>query len=622
MSKELSLTKILKQHLFYIPDYQRGYSWTTTQVEELCKDIDSVSNSGEEKHYLSSIYCIEDSKVEIGGEDFTKFEVVDGQQRLTTLLLLFRVLYNMIDRLDGASEDKKNQLRNILYKESLDNNSKFATLESNHQGKSKYFTKFILTGEKLPKEEVDIGLISDKNLDRAITSIESYLQGKIDSGNSPFLEKALKSLQIELIQLTKDQNVYKIFQSLNSRGLPMDSLDKMKSIVFLQVIKLSIDQNEKEKSIKTLNEKWKLIYEGISKYFFNSDELVRFTTNFHFGLSESKIPSIKICLQKVEQIDTIDSIFELLDLTIKITDVLSEIKNNWRLRPVTKILQSRFLAVSILLGHKYGNSNLHLNEEEKNILLQQWEVTSFRVYGLGRNDARYLISKFVYPGYQLYKKLKGTNPNYYPRDCYLEIKSISDENSYKVDTLKDRFPSDDCYLGWGSELAYLFNKVNEYHFNNSSQADKQIFDSYILETIDDVDSNEDDLESFNSNLSIEHIMPASAPNNLDWKTQFETDNPDARNPSIILNRIGNLILVPKEVNSGAKDKPYPEKVRDHYSKPENDLIRYTISYKSIISNAEQANGNDVWNCRSIKKRSENLAEFIPKIWKDVEWNLS
>ena len=613
MSKELSLTKILKQNLYYIPDYQRGYSWTPTQVGELCKDIDSVSAN--EKHYLSSIYCIEHRKVEIGGEDFILFEVVDGQQRLTTLLLIFRVVYNMIEKLRGASEDKKKQLINILFKESLDDQKKHPTLESNHQGNSEYFKKFILTGKKISKKVIDNGLISDKNLDKAITTIENFLQGKIESGDSPFIDKALKCLQIELIQLTKDQNVYKIFQSLNSRGLPMDSLDKMKSIVFLQVIKLSKNTDQKQENIKTLNDKWKQIYEGIAKYYFNSDELVRFATNFHFAISESKIPSIQACLQSVEEIESIDSVFELLDLTIQIADVLSEIKNDWRLRPVTKILQSRFLAVSILLAFKYGNSHLRLTKAEKNLLLQQWEVTSFRVYGLGRNDARYLISKFVSPGSQLFKKLKGKNQGYKPRDCYVEIKSISNETSFQVNELQKRFPSDDCYSGWGTELAYFVNKVNEYHINNSSSSNDKTSEDYILETIDDSDYNEEDWESINSELSIEHIMPTSAPTNPDWKPQFEIDNPDANNPSIILNRIGNLFLVP------AKDKPYPEKIRDHYSKPVNDMIRNTISYKSIIKHAEKANGNDVWNCKSIQKRSEYLASFIPKIWKDVKWNL-
>ncbi len=84
----LTLPHIFENHLFTIPDYQRGYAWEKKQVEELLKDIEHLMNDGValRRHYTGTLVLSRE------GVDAGKFHVVDGQQRLTTLVILMRIL--------------------------------------------------------------------------------------------------------------------------------------------------------------------------------------------------------------------------------------------------------------------------------------------------------------------------------------------------------------------------------------------------------------------------------------------------------------------------------------------------------------------------------------------------
>lgn len=107
----LTLNSLLQGRLFRIPDYQRAYSWRTKQRHELFGDIKKLAEStdGERHHFMSTIVCLKQNVVEeVGSEEFGIFEVVDGQQRLTTLIILLKAIAKNLE--DRKEAEKLNEL--------------------------------------------------------------------------------------------------------------------------------------------------------------------------------------------------------------------------------------------------------------------------------------------------------------------------------------------------------------------------------------------------------------------------------------------------------------------------------------------------------------------------------
>ena len=102
----LSLAGLLNKRLFRIPDYQRSYSWSSREREDLFKDIESVHNAGGNyNHFMATIVCLRRTEETLGTDLFTKLDIVDGQQRLTTLIILLNAIRRTLDN------NKKKQRR-------------------------------------------------------------------------------------------------------------------------------------------------------------------------------------------------------------------------------------------------------------------------------------------------------------------------------------------------------------------------------------------------------------------------------------------------------------------------------------------------------------------------------
>src|SRR5688572_6005022 len=89
----LTLAQLLDKRLFRIPEYQRAYSWTSQQRQDLFGDIEKMNAKGpDEGHFMAAVVCLRRKKQTLGTDDYHVVEVVDGQQRLTTLIILLNVI--------------------------------------------------------------------------------------------------------------------------------------------------------------------------------------------------------------------------------------------------------------------------------------------------------------------------------------------------------------------------------------------------------------------------------------------------------------------------------------------------------------------------------------------------
>ncbi len=216
-----SLTEIFTQnHQFTIPIYQRPYSWQKKQCEKLWEDIQNAAKNDRE-HFIGSIVRFENSQK----EEVTIHTVIDGQQRITTILLLISAMILKQENEHRAQEWKE------LY------------LTNRHKEKDLFY-KILLTD----KDKSSLTNIIDNNNNKIESTrikenfelFQEFLK-KID--DLDIIHKGIRKLKIvDVVLDLKHDDPQLIFESLNSTGLKLSQADLIRNFLLM---KLNPSQQEK-----------------------------------------------------------------------------------------------------------------------------------------------------------------------------------------------------------------------------------------------------------------------------------------------------------------------------------------------------------------------------------------
>jgi uncharacterized protein with ParB-like and HNH nuclease domain len=147
----LSFNGVLNQRLFGIPNYQRAYSWETKQRQDLFSDIKKIGDNSDPNrhHFMATIVCLQThKKEEVGTDELERLDVVDGQQRLTTLIILLRALANKLALGNDSEKEEAIKVKKILVKDE----QRLILLQTNHDS-SMIFRKYLLYGT-IPEEMI------------------------------------------------------------------------------------------------------------------------------------------------------------------------------------------------------------------------------------------------------------------------------------------------------------------------------------------------------------------------------------------------------------------------------------------------------------------------------------
>ncbi len=214
--------------IYAIPRYQREYTWSTAQWESLFDDVEE----NDPGYFLGSIICINQSTDSLAVQ---RLEVVDGQQRLTTLSLLFAALYSAMKAHESSlDEDQRGELlnlkRKLVLKKGDDQLRVIPQIQNNNQ--SDY--RAVLS---------DIGVIGQVDApayagNRKIYRAYRYFQGRIQDLLAEkinpvetvmgFLEKVSQACVVK-IEVASHADAYTLFESLNNRGMPLTAIDLIKN---------------------------------------------------------------------------------------------------------------------------------------------------------------------------------------------------------------------------------------------------------------------------------------------------------------------------------------------------------------------------------------------------------
>jgi len=225
--------EFLQGRLFEIPDYQRAYSWTSKQRKDLFNDIFKLFSyddyeEGNRTHYLATVVCCNKKRKEKHGTElFEIFDIVDGQQRITTLIILLKSIHKKLTNLKDPKFRKDiSKIDELLVK---DSDNRLILIQTNHDS-SLILRNYLVEGDIMDKNKVQTQ--AEHNLLHAFLECERFVETWCEQSDILELLILLKyRLSFVFHELQNESTVYTVFEVLNSRGLEVDWIDKCKSML-------------------------------------------------------------------------------------------------------------------------------------------------------------------------------------------------------------------------------------------------------------------------------------------------------------------------------------------------------------------------------------------------------
>jgi hypothetical protein len=550
----VKISALFTGRLFRIPEYQRAYAWGTRQRSDLFNDILDVRRSGRE-HFMATVVALartQDIRL-IGADEYRTVEIVDGQQRITTLVVLLKAIEKALNQSDAKEEKLRREIAELLVK---DDDHSLVLLQTNHDSSS-VFTDYIRLGEINAAQAFTA---ADFNVVDAADECEAFV--KRWSEDKPLIElvAAIRNqLSVIYHEISDEATVYRVFEVLNSRGLDVKWIDKLKSQLMALLFE-HVEGGTRTEAVREMQVIWQDIYRTLGVRGDLGDEALRFAGTWTLTSRPNRIigqedAAAELAKAAGTKLQTIMVMASRLKAVVQAVDILD---NNVRLRAVTKIAHARFVATAILLRK--------FDPDVRDRLLGRWERVTFRIFGLGGADTRHKVGDYVRLGYQIFTGNIGPE--------VIEDGLVALGKDWDLGTVisgPDYWSN--CYEGWGEELRYLLFRYDEYLATSNGSS---------LNT-----SQWNKIWTDEPARSIEHIQPQS--------TEVS-----------YMHHLGNLTMLPPRVNSSLQDKPPADKAATYR----------TSGLLATMAVGETINGGTTWDEAAVRSRASQIEDFVRREWGD------
>lgn len=547
----LTLGQFLSNRLFRIPDYQRAYSWMDKQRTDLFGDIRKTNGKGPEaEHFMATVVALRRNPMLIGTDKHYITEIVDGQQRLTTLIMLLKAIERSLDRSDRSQEKDADELSQLLVKPDTES---LLLLQTNHDT-SHYFSKYLREGTH--PDVAEAKTTADRHLLTAMVECEQFAREWQAAHGLPSLLALLKNrLTFVVHEIGDESAVYSVFEVLNSRGLVVPWFDRLKSILMEAAFELKSGNKE---IITELHNIWRDIYACIGLRLGMSNEALRFAATLKAKQCPNRLVGEQDSVTNFQgEATTAKKILSTAHWLLTVTKACDNVQENPRLGAVTRIAQARLLAAAI-------NLRADLPSVHRTELLRLWENVTFRIFGMFDYDARTAVGEYVRLAWQVIHD----KPDY--KQIIAALKQLGSD--YPITDAVEELINTDCYSDWQENLRYLLFRYEEHLAKEKGQS----FDNEQWERIW-MSSPSD---------TIEHIWPQS------------------KAPAKQMHRLGNLLLLPPQLNSKLGARAPKKKTQDYRD-------------TGLLIAQQVANSlSKPWNNAAIDKRERMLLKWARQQWAD------
>ncbi len=570
----LDLDGVIEKGVFEIPSYQRGYAWQERQLKDFWNDLEHVSKLGNQFHYMHSLTLRE---LENDFES-SAFEIIDGQQRLATSLILLGLLAKTTQ-----NKDPKYSLINLE-----------PILSYKYYGLSEAF-------RAITEEEKDLEAFKTSFYAKNLIKAYEFFQEKISDTPIEALEKMfdalIKKMLFSVVGLNDSRiDPFSSFETINNRGKDLSTLELLKNRLHFVAHKIC-EGKKLEKLQQEINDTYTLIYhdlrqfeddhlEGFLKHFvayyygekgdfkkrllemeFNAHK--RYTDNTNFNEEYEKINDLLLHLSYSSKVwyflHTLDDEELRIEITPKMRNLLK------KMRRLNALSENAFLPLllsllTIQLAVRSGSEQPYTTKELEG-LLEHLERFGFLIYGVaGKDTAKNEWIELAFKAIQAYRSwddkitienLPALEKNFF-KGNYSGLELLEES----IHSLKN---AEKKWYGWSKALNYLLYEYELHH-------------------------NPETTLNFDSSLeSIEHVLPQNPDQGYSAKEKNWAKNPN------IVHALGNLLLIPKNANSSLSNKPFDEKRKQY--------LKGSYSEKEVAKNAS-------FGVEQIKERSEKLLDFL------------
>ncbi|GAA8453684.1 DUF262 domain-containing protein [Helicobacter pylori] len=590
----LVLDGVIEKGVFEIPSYQRGYAWQKEQLQDFWNDLEHVSKLGDKFHYMHSL-----TLRELENEfESSVFEIIDGQQRLTTSLILL----------------------GLLAKTTQNKDPKYSFINLEPILSYKYYCLSEAFRAITEEEEKDLKAFKTSFYAKNLINAYAFFKEKISDTPVETLEKMfdalIKKMLFSVVELNDNRiDPFSSFETINNRGKDLSTLELFKNRLHFVAHKIC-DGKKLEKLQNEINNTYTLIYhdlrffedehlEGFLKHFvayyygekgdfkkrllemeFNAHK--RYTDNTNFNEEYEKIDELLFYLSYSSKVwhflHTLDekSIALIVDdnkkLEMEITPKMRGLLD--KMRRLNALSDNAFLPLllsllTIQLVGKSANEQPYTTKELEG-LLEYLERFGFLVYGVaGKNTAKNEWIELAFEAFRAYRygeentaieKLPTLEKNFFNRQGNSGLELLEEYIHSKKNAEK--------WYQWGKALNYLLYEYELFH-------------------------NPETTLNFDSSIeSIEHILPQKPDQGYSTEEKNWAKNPH------IAHALGNLLLIPKNANSSLSNKPFDEKRKQY--------LKGSYSEKEVAKNAS-------FGVAQIKERSEKLLDFLIAHYRMLNW---
>jgi len=544
---------------FAIPVYQRNYDWTLFQCKQLLHDIvETGKNDKINAHFIGSIVYVHDDFYTASG--LTELTIIDGQQRLTTITLIYIALYRLAKELDNQ------MLANRIQKTYLIN--EFAPQAEKLKLKPTENNKDALRHILNSTDGVEF-----KGYSKIIENFD-YFKSAINAENFEIIQRGLSKLIFVDIALDRQKdNPQRIFESLNSTGLELSQADLIRNYILM-----GISRTNQDKIYKSY---WEVIEQNAKDETLNKTRVSEFIRDY-LTLKNKEIPNKGDVYTKFKEkhptstIDELELVLSELKSLVKYYNKLTNPKNEAdreikiQLEYINRLEINVAFPFLMKVYEDYSNSIIKKNTFISILSLVQSFAFRRFILGLPTNALNKIFMN-------LYDKVEPDNYLFSIQKSLLQRSGVQ------------RFPRD-------SETINALKEKDVYNIKPKNR-------TYLLERLENHQNKEPVIIEGNSDITIEHIFPQNP--DAKWKIELGSDEYNLIKENYI-HTIGNLTLSGNNGKLG--NKPFQEKREMNIDGKEQGYIFSRLwlnrDLKEIIK----------WDKEGIENRANLITLRFIKIW--------
>lgn len=592
----MSLTFLGNEGLVRIPFFQRGYVWDITNWEDILTDLLDFEKS----HFLGSLILKQQEKQTGKPKEVL---VIDGQQRLTTLSVLLRAIYNSFD--EETQKNSESSLRNYLFfKKNQTDKKHFVKIEHSKIDK-KHFQRIInneITDEEYNSIVIENSVNKTQSKHSKVLQCFKYFteklkeieeQKRVDLFNR-LLDQENKILVI--IDLSEKEDEQAIFDTINSAGVRLSSADIIKNALFQKALDLFDTTEEVETLYK---EKWENVF-SIDEDAINFWDTPRATGRLMRDNIEILLHSISV----------IKGFFDpdkhtLSDLSNLYKNYISKISKDDLKKFVEEISQyAKLYREKILVFNGSTLFSYQDNYARLFHILSVCEISTFHPYILSlffkydSIEAKLLEELHKVETLVVRRMITKSETKSYNKMCKEFIKDNS-----AIDTKLAEQTNDEVKNG----LTSIANK----------NATLLLFWVELYRRAND---NKQSVKELKYNYSLEHLMPQKWEEHWSNVAVVDADGNPITDKDVAkreryskIYQIGNMTLLNSSLNTSLRNYEFDRKINgEGRKKGIKDYADLGITRFDILTPYES--GDNIWNEKKISDRTERLAAVIIKIW--------